>query len=222
VRELLTSGALGGPVYVTQREAHAGPHSPWFFSRDEAGGGVLMDMACHSIECLRWLLGKPGVRSVTAQLSCTAHGHQTKLEDHAVVHLEFDGGVGGLVEASWALEGGMQSRLEVWGARGYAEADVLQGTGLRVFAKDGGVPFTPSGGWSTPPSDWLWENGYPQELAHFLHCFRSGATPVESGADGLAVLEILYAAYASARERKTIYLPFRPRGIARAVDLWLR
>jgi len=222
VRELLTSGALGGPVYVTQREAHAGPHSAWFFSRDEAGGGVLMDMACHSIECLRWLLGKPGVRSVTAQLACTAHGHQTKLEDHAVVHLDFDGGVGGLVEASWALEGGMQSRLEVWGARGYAEADVLQGTGLRVFAKDGGVPFAASGGWSTPASDWLWENGYPQELAHFLQCFRSGTTPIESGADGLAVLEILYAAYASARERKTIYLPFRPRGVARAVDLWLR
>jgi myo-inositol 2-dehydrogenase / D-chiro-inositol 1-dehydrogenase len=222
VRELLISGALGGPVYVTQREAHAGPHSPWFFSRDEAGGGVLMDMACHSVECLRWLLGKPGVRSVTAQLACTAHGHQTKLEDHGVLHLEFDGGVGGLVEASWALEGGMQSRLEVWGARGYVEADVLQETGLRVFAKDGGVPFTPSGGWSTPPSDWLWENGYPQELAHFLQCFRTGATPMESGADGLAVLEILYAAYASARERKTIYLPFRPRGVARAVDLWLR
>lgn len=221
VHEMLTSGALGGPVYVTQREAHAGPHSPWFFTREEAGGGVLLDMACHSIECLRWLLGKPGVRSVTAQLATTVHAHRTKLEDHAVVHLEFEGGVGGLVEASWALEGGMQSRLEVWGARGYAEADLLQGTGLRVFAKDGGIPFAPGTGWSTPPVDWLWENGYPQELAHFLHCFRSGATPMESGADGLAVLEILYAAYASARERKTIYLPFRPRGVARAVDLWL-
>ena len=115
----------------------------------------------------------------------------------------------------------MQSRLEVWGARGYVDADLLQGTGLRVFAKDGGIPFAPTPGWSTPPVDWLWENGYPQELAHFLQCFRAGVTPMESGADGLAVLEILYAAYASARERKTIYLPFRPRGVGRAVDLWL-
>ena len=101
------------------------------------------------------------------------------------------------------------------------DADLLQGTGLRVFAKDGGIPFVPGAGWSTPPADWLWENGYPQELAHFLQCFRDGTTPMESGADGLAVLEILYAAYASARERKTIYLPFRPRGVERAVDLWL-
>lgn len=222
VRELLASGALGGPVYVTQREAHAGPYSPWFFTRDEAGGGVLMDMACHGIECVRWVLGKPPVRRVTAHLATTRHGDRTELEDHAVVVLAFDDDVTALVEASWALEGGMQSRLEVWGARGYVEADLSQGSGLRAFAKDGGIPFAASPGWSTPPADWLWENGYPQELEHFLDCFRRGTTPLESGADGVAVLEILCAAYASAREGRAIELPFRPKGVERAVDLWLR
>lgn len=221
VRELLASGALGGPLYVTQREAHGGPYSPWFFTREEAGGGVLMDMACHGVECVRWLLGKPAVRRVTAHLARARHAERGPLEDHAVLHLEFEGGVGALVEASWALEGGMQSRLEVWGARGYAEADLLQRTGLRAFARDGGVPFAASPGWSTPPADWLWENGYPQELEHFLACFRRGQTPVESGADGVAVLEILSAAYASARAGRAIELPFRAPGIERAVDLWL-
>lgn len=221
VHEMLQSGALGGPLYVTQREAHAGPYSPWFFTREEAGGGVLMDMACHSVECVRWLLGKPPVRRVSAQLARLRHADRTALEDHAVLHLEFEGGVGALVEASWALEGGMQSRLEVWGARGYAEADLLQGTGLRVFARDGGVPFAAASGWAMPPADWLWENGYPQELAHFLDCFRRGATPLESGADGLAVLEILCAAYASARAGAAIDFPFRPPPVERAVDLWL-
>jgi predicted dehydrogenase len=221
VRELLASGALGGPLYVTQREAHAGPYSPWFFTREEAGGGVLMDMACHGIECVRWVLGKPPVRSVAARLARLRHAERGPLEDHAVLHLEFDGGVGALVEASWALEGGMQSRLEVWGARGYVEADLLQHTGVRAFAKDGGVPFAASAGWCTPPADWLWENGYPQELAHFLECFRSGAAPSESGDDGIAVLEILCAAYASARAGRAIELPFEPRGVERAVDLWL-
>jgi len=221
VRELLASGALGGPLYVTQREGHAGPYSPWFFTREEAGGGVLMDLACHGIECVRWVLGKPAVRRVTAHLATARHADRTALEDHAVVHLDFEGGVTALVEASWALEGGMQSRLEVWGARGYVEADLLQATGLRAFAKDGGIPFAAAHGWSTPPADWLWENGYPQELEHFLDCFRRGTTPLESGADGVAVLEILSAAYASARAGRAIELPFRPKGVARAVDLWL-
>jgi myo-inositol 2-dehydrogenase/D-chiro-inositol 1-dehydrogenase len=221
LRELLASGALGGPLYATQREAHAGPYSPWFFTREEAGGGVLMDLACHSIECLRWLLDRPAVVAVTAELASLRHGDRGPLEDHAVVHLEFAAGIRGLVEASWALEGGMQSRLEVFGARGYAEADLCQGSGLRVFSTEGALPFAASPGWATPPVDWLWENGYPQELAHFLDCFRSGTAPSESGADGVAVLEILSAAYASARRGRRIALPFRPTGVARAVDLWL-
>ena len=91
-------------------------------------------------------------------------------------------------------------------------ADLLQGTGLRQFS---------DGSWNTPLTDWVWENGYPQELSHFLRCFAAGREPEESGADGLAVLEILYAAYASAREGRTVSLPFRPSGVERAVDLWL-
>jgi predicted dehydrogenase len=211
-RKILAAGELGDPIYVTQREAHAGPYSPWFFTREEAGGGVLMDMACHSIECVRWLLGKPDVVRVTARLGRTLHAARTPLEDHAVVHLEFAGGATATCEASWALQGGMQSSLEIWGREGYLEVDLLQGTGLRQYAKTG---------WSTPLSEPLAENGYPQELSHFLRCFHEGREPDESGADGLAVLEILYAAYASAREGRSVDLPFRPRGVERAVDLWL-
>lgn len=211
-RKLLAAGELGEPIYVTQREAHAGPYSPWFFSREEAGGGVMMDMACHSIECVRWLLGKPDVLRVTAHLNRTVHAERTPLEDHAVVHLVFASGVSATCEASWALQGGMQSTLEVWGSSGYLDVDLLQATGLRQYAK---------GTWSTPLSEPLPENGYPQELSHFLCCFAEGREPDESGADGLVVLEILYAAYASAREGRSIDLPFRPEGIERAVDLWL-
>lgn len=216
-REILRSGRLGAPLYVTQREAHAGPYSPWFFTREEAGGGVLMDMACHSVECVRWLLGKPRVVAVAAQIACTDPA-RTPLDDHAVVHLELETDHDGrpvataaLCEASWALQGGMQSRLEVWGRDGTLEVDLLHTTGLRQFTGDG---------WTTPLTDWVVENGYPQELSHFLRCFAEGTTPDESGEDGLAVLEILCAAYASAREGRRVELPFRPRGVARAVDLW--
>jgi predicted dehydrogenase len=211
-REMLRSGSLGEPITLTQREAHAGPYSPWFFTREEAGGGVLMDMACHSIECVRWVLGKPAVRAVSAQLATTVHRERTQLDDHAVVHLEFEGAITALCEASWALQGGMQSRLEIWGSEGYLDVDLLQGTGMRLYADRK---------WSTPLADWVAENGYPQELSHFLRCFASGETPEESGEDGLAVLEILCAAYASAREGRRVELPFRPRGVERAVDLWL-
>ncbi len=226
-RELLRSGALGDALYLTQREAHAGPYSPWFFDRDQAGGGVLMDMACHSIECMRWLLDKAPVRRVSAQLANARGREKGALDDHAVVHLEFEGGQRALCEASWLLQGGMQSRLEIWASEGYLDVDLLHESGLRMYrgsrqpAADGSGASNHPEGWSTPLSDWVVENGYPQELSHFLRCFAEGDVPDESGEDGLRVLEILYAAYASAREQRAIVLPFQPAGVERAVDLWL-
>jgi predicted dehydrogenase len=195
---------------VTQREAHAGPYSPWFFTREEAGGGVLMDMACHSIECVRWLLGKPRVVRVSARIA-TLDPARGSLDDHSVVWLEFENGASATCEASWVLQGGMQSRLEIWGTRGTLDVDLLRETGMRQYAGER---------WSAAHADYLSDNGYPQELAHFLDCFRTGRTPDESGEDGLAVLEILCAAYASAREGRAIELPFRPEGVRYAVDLW--
>ena len=214
-REALRSGSLGEPLYLTQREAHAGPYSPWFFTRNEAGGGVLMDMACHGIECVRAVLGKTPVRRVTAHLATLQHHEPGELEDHAVIHLEFEGGPTATCEASWALLGGMQSTLEIWGSAGTLRADLLHETGLRQYQGDAS-----GNAWSTPLAEPLHDNGYPQELRHFLRCFAEGREPDESGADGLAVLEILLAAYASAGARRSIDLPFRPRGVARAVDLW--
>ena len=221
-REILESGALGEILYLTQREAHGGPYSPWFFSREEAGGGVLMDMACHAIELVRWVLGKPSVTQVTAHVANVLHRDKTELEDHSVIHLEFADGITATCEASWVLQGGMQSRLEIWGAEGYLDVDLLHGSGLELYTQRGSPQHQAPPGWSMTLTDWVVENGYPQELSHFLQCFREGATPRESGADGLVVLETLVAAYESAATGRTVSLPYRPEGVERAVDPWLR
>ncbi len=221
-REILESGAIGEVLYLTQREAHGGPYSPWFFTRDEAGGGVLMDMACHAIELVRWVLGKPSVAKVTAHVANALHRDKTELEDHSVIHLEFADGITATCEASWVLQGGMQSRLELWGTEGYLDVDLLHGTGLELYTHRGSPQHMAPPGWTMTLTNWVVENGYPQELSHFLQCFREGSVPRESGADGLVVLEILLAAYESAATGRTVALPHRPEGIERAVDPWLR
>jgi len=48
----------------------------------------------------------------------------------------------------------------------------------------------------------------------------SNKEPLVTGEDGRAVLEIIYAAYASAGEGKKITLPFTPK-VTRPIDLWL-
>lgn len=220
-REMVNSGGIGKPYLVRQCEKHAGPYSPWFWKEEEAGGGILMDMGCHSISCIHWVLGKPRVKSVYAHMGTYLHGEITKEEDHVIILMEFEDGTVGQAEASWALKGGMDSTLEVFGTEGVVYADLLKGMGLRAFS-DEGFPgsFGADKGWTWPEYEELWNNGYPQENRDFLDCMRSGETPQQSGRDGLDIIEIIVAAYHSAGIGQKVTLPFRPRGVKVPVRLW--
>jgi predicted dehydrogenase len=50
-----------GPLSLTRSaEEHGGPHEPWFWDPARQGGGVLLDMGCHSIAVGRYVLTPPG------------------------------------------------------------------------------------------------------------------------------------------------------------------
>ena len=231
MKQIADSGALGDVYMIKQCEKHAGPYSPWFWRRDEAGGGILMDMGCHAIEFCRWAAGKKAAKKVTALMNTFLHKDKTQLEDHVILTVEFVDGTLAQIESSWALKGGMDSIAEIYGTKGVIYGDLLHGMGLKCFSETGYMPMPnnqaqtggiDSIGWSMPDYEWLWNNGYPQEMADFLTCVRKGGTPVESASDGLAVLEIMTAGYHSAGTGKTVALPFRPAGVERPVDLWLK
>ncbi len=211
-RELVASGALGRVLSARQCEKHGGPYSAWFWNVEQAGGGALLDLGCHSFECLRWLLGKPRIVRVSAQLATVRHGDRTRLEDDARVTLELEDGTPLRTESSWAAQDDGESSLEVEGSEGRLVLNRLAGE-LRLERHDEGsrlIPVESGAG-----------DGITEELTHFLECFRQGRTPDEAGADGRAVLEILLAAYASAARGEPVSLPFNPGDITRPVDLWL-
>jgi predicted dehydrogenase len=49
----------GRPYLARASEEHSGPHAPWFWQGRRQGGGVLLDMMCHSLEAARFLLTDP-------------------------------------------------------------------------------------------------------------------------------------------------------------------
>ncbi len=64
--------------------------------------------------------------------------------------------------------------------------------------------------------------GYPQELAHFVSCVREDKTPAVTGEDGRAVLEMIYAAYMSAKSGAKVKLPLEnPPKVEYAIQLLL-
>jgi len=222
-KEIVDAGGIGKPYMIKEWEKHAGPYSPWFFKRETAGGGIMMDMGCHAIEFARWFLNKPRVKSVYAQVNLVLHKKITNLDDNVIILIEFENGVVANLEASWALKGGMDSVMECYGTEGVIYADLLRGGGIKCYSEKGFGPNpSESRGWSFPEYDWNYQNGYPQEMQHFVDCILYNKKPIESAEDGKVVLEIMIAAYLSAATGRKIEFPFKvPYKYKYPVDLWL-
>ena len=217
-KELADAGEIGEICSVRFSEKCDGPSSTKAWDKAQAGGGALVDIGCHGIEFCRWVMDKQPVTSVYAQLNTHRHNNDSKLEDDTIVVMEFGQGKTALIESSWALKGPNQSRAEIVGTEGVIHADLVGGIGLQCFTeKEMGRdneerPFS--------NYDWIWERGFPQEIAHFIECIREDVEPRECGDDGRAVLEIMLAGYHSAAIGQKVTLPFRPKGITRPIDLW--
>ena len=222
-RALVKEGAVGDIYMLKQSEKHSGPHSDWFYDVNQSGGGVLMDMGCHALGWFRWMLGNAKISSVYATMSTVFHKGRTEGEDNTVVIVEFENGVSAVAEDSWAKHGGMDDRCEIYGTGGVLYADLFMGNSALVYSRDGyGYAMEKADttqGWSFAVFEELFNQGYPHELRHFIDCVKNGKKPLVTGEDGRAVLEMIYAAYASAGSGTKITLPFSAQ-VRKPIDLW--
>ena len=223
LKQLLDSGALGEPTLIKQSEKHDGPHAPHFWDVNRSGGGVVMDMGCHAIEFFRWMLGRPPIQSVYAQMNTHVHGDKTCGEDNALIILEFANGVIGMAEESWTKLGGMDDRAEVHGSKGVAYADLLHGNAIETYSLEGyDYAVEKAGstkGWSFTIYEEAYNYGFHQEMAHFVDCVQNDKQPLVTGEDARVVLEVIFAAYESARTGCKVQLPFKSDA-KKPIDLW--
>jgi predicted dehydrogenase len=209
-KKFIESGVIGRVTWIRSREAHSGPHSRWFWDPERAGGGVLLDMGCHSIEVTRYLFGR---RPEATSGWVATLVHETALEDNSLVLLRYEGGGLGQCENSWTARGGLDVRLEVFGSEGSIFIDTTRETGIRVFTtaseeKTGYVVEKADAkqGWLYPAWNEFINNGYLAELRHFIGSIAEGRQPSETFEDGRLVNAIMDSAYASAREGRWLEL----------------
>ncbi len=226
-KQLVDEGAIGQLYMVKQGEKHSGPHSDWFYDVKRSGGGSLMDMGCHGIEWARWMYSKPKPKSVFAHCQRVYHKERTQGEDNSVVILEFEGGGIAVIEDSWAKHGGMDDRIELYGTEGVVYCDLLRGSSMETYSAKGyGYAVEKAGetrGWTFTVFEESHIYGFPHEMRHFVRCILNDETPMETGEDGRATLEIIYAAYESAGTGKRITWPYKPKHPEEVpVNLWLK
>lgn len=224
-KQLVDEGALGDVYLVKQSEKHFGPHTPWFWDAHRSGGGALLDLGCHGVEFARWILDRRGATAVSAHCQTFVHSEKTRCDDHSVMMIEFEGGALALIEDSWAKPGGMDDRAEIYGTRGVTYADLLHGNALETYSEVGygyAVEKAPTTrGWTFTAFEEIWNYGFPQELQHFVDCVRYDETPLVTGEDGKVVLEIIFAAYASAASGRKVRLPIETNATI-PIEPWLQ
>jgi len=204
-KEMVEGGSIGKVFWVRSREAHFGPHSPWFWDPALSGGGVLLDMGCHSIEVARYIIGgKPS--KVYAWADNLVHKEKTSAEDNSLALVKYERGELGQSENSWAAHGGLDLRFEIYGEDGAIFIDATRETGIRVFtvAPEENVGYIiekaeVKKGWMYP----IWREhelyGYLSELKHFVNSIICGEAPRETFEDGYIVNCILDACYKSVK-----------------------
>jgi len=212
-KEIIKGDTIGKVFWIRSREAHFGPHSEWFWNPELAGGGVLMDMGCHSVELVRYLIGKDPVQAYGWGATLV---HETKAEDNSLALVEYNEGELGQSENSWAAHGGLDIRCEIYGSDGAVFIDATRETGIKVFtvAKEQKVGYIvekaeSKKGWMHP----IWREhevyGYLFELQHFISSIREDKMPRETFRDGYTVNCILDACYKSIKSGKWEPIKYR-------------
>lgn len=204
--QTVRQGAIGKVLSVRSREAHAGPHSDWFWDRQRSGGGAMIDLGCHCIEITRSFIGK-AVRPLEVVCWADTQVHPIEAEDHAIAMIRFENGAIGQVEVSWTFRGGMDLRDEVSGTDGTIWLNHWLRTGIDIYSSKGQTGYVAEKadgerGWLFPVGDETAALGYVEMFADVLGALEQHRAPRETFYDGYVVNAIIDAAYASVRTRR--------------------
>jgi len=204
--EAVKNGALGKVLWTRSRETHPGPHSDWFWDKEQAGGGAIIDMGCHCIEIGRNFIGK-AIKPVEVMCWADTQVHPIEAEDHAIGLVKYENGAIGQFEVSWTFRGGMDLRDEVSGTEGTIWLDHFLRTGFEMFTsvgRGGYVAEKAEGetGWLFPVGDEVHELGYMHMFSDMLNALDNGKTPMETFYDGYIVNAVIDACYRSIALRR--------------------
>lgn len=182
----------------------------WFTTKEQSGGGPLIDLGVHMIDLAIWLMGNPTPVAVTG---CTytkfadtevsdsvnsSFGEKKAngifdVEDLAMGFIRFDNGACLQIEFSWASNIKEEDNfVELRGTKSGAKLSMLHG--LEIFSESHGQLTN-----ITPLADDM--KGIPQHeanLRHFLDVL-GGATPDFLPIQGVNMIKILEAMYESAK-----------------------
>ncbi len=204
--ESVKNGALGRILWAKSRETHPGPHSDWFWDKEQAGGGAILDLGCHCIEIARNFIGKD-IKPIEVMCWADTQVKPIDAEDHAIALVKYENGAIGQLEVSWTFRGGMDLRDEVMGTEGTIWINNFLRTGFEMFTTGKGADYVAekaesNTGWLFPVGDEVNDLGYNHMFTDMFKSWEEGHEPKETFYDGYIVNAVIDACYKSAQTKQ--------------------
>lgn len=209
-KRLVAEDRIGQPVMGRAQLSCWYPAIPgaWRQVEELGGGGAFMDMGCHCLDLLEYLMDAR-VTEVTAMMDTLIQEYE--VDDAAVVTVRFDNGALGVVDNYFCIpDDAVENRLEIYGSGG-----AILAAGTIGQASTGSISLIES-----PQSDYAAQQDrggtqretitpdpvsiYAAELDHMSECIEKGIVPMISGEEGLWNQRLLAACYESARVGRAV------------------
>ena len=199
IRTLIDAGEIGVPYYIKcgwiRKQSST---ERWFSKREEAGGGVILDLGINLMDLALWLADYPKAISVSTK---NFHHKSKNLEDTSVSFIRCENSLLINLEASWTLaEGKDNFYTTIYGTKGSIGANPFKL--IKVLEEeqiDLGSTILDS------PAE-AFKKSYLNELKSFIGAIR-GLNPIfSSGEEALHLSTIAEAMYKSAEKDQEIII----------------
>lgn len=201
LKKIIETEILGRISFIRARFTHQGPYTTWkakskekwFFDKEKAGGGALLDLGIHHIDTLLWLFGE--ISDIQGASLGTFY-QDTSWEDVASVVFKFQSGIIGELEASWcALPSNI---IEVHGFNGFLNIQAL-GYKLAPWVEYFPKKLKRNELIQSLTPDTFLENVKKKMTDHFIECIIEDKEPIATAEDGKKALEFVISAYKLAK-----------------------
>jgi UDP-N-acetyl-2-amino-2-deoxyglucuronate dehydrogenase len=169
----------------------------------EFDGGAFMNQASHYVDLLDWLIGP--VNKVQAMMSTT---RDIEVEDTGVLNVQWrNGALGSMSVTMLTYPKNLEGSITIIGENGTVKVGGVAVNDIKIWKFDKARDYDDQVKKASYQTNSIYGFGHPLYYKNVVDVMQNGSEPETDGREGLKSLEILIAAYLSARDGKTVSLP---------------
>ncbi|WP_031434422.1 Gfo/Idh/MocA family protein [Methylomarinum vadi] len=170
----------------------------------EFDGGALMNQASHYVDLIDWLIGP--VASVQAMIGTLAR--DIEVEDTGIMNIRWrNGALGSMNVTMLTYPKNYEGSITILGEKGTVRVGGLAVNEIQHWEFDDQQPYDEDIKNANYQTTSVYGFGHPLYYKNVIDVLRGQAETETDGREGLKSLEVLIAAYLSARDGKTVNLP---------------